>query len=101
LTQEKDSGRVGPASAAGDEGDNDVGGVAVEVLAAPVIDGGGSAVGVTGGDLNVSQRDAGIEGCGDRQRYRYRSPAFGFEAQLVYDASGLVLDYPGIASRVQ
>jgi uncharacterized protein len=37
----------------------------------------------------------------DRQRYQYRSPAFGFEAQLVYDASGLVLDYPGIASRVQ
>jgi uncharacterized protein len=38
---------------------------------------------------------------GDRQRYQYRSPAFGFEAQLVYDASGLVLDYPGVASRVQ
>ena len=38
---------------------------------------------------------------GDRHRYRYRSPAFGFEARLVYDASGLVLDYPGIASRVR
>ena len=38
---------------------------------------------------------------GDRQRYQYRSPAFGCEAQLVYDSSGLVLDYPGIASRVQ
>ncbi|HZM41401.1 MAG TPA: putative glycolipid-binding domain-containing protein [Acidimicrobiales bacterium] len=42
-----------------------------------------------------------VDDDGDRQRYQYRSPAFGFEAQLVYDASGLVLDYPGIASRVQ
>lgn len=41
-----------------------------------------------------------VDDDGDRQRYLYRSPAFGFEAQLVYDASVLVLDYPGIASRV-
>ena len=37
----------------------------------------------------------------DRRRYRYASPAFGFEAVLVYDASGLVVDYPGIAVRVR
>ncbi len=35
----------------------------------------------------------------DGQRYEYRCPALGFESQLVYDASGLVLDYPGLATR--
>jgi hypothetical protein len=54
--------RGGAASAAGNEGDHDVSGVAVEVLAAPVVDGGGSGVGVTGGDLDVLQPDAGVEG---------------------------------------
>ncbi len=34
-----------------------------------------------------------------RQRYHYSSPAFGFECELVYDAFGLVLEYPGIAVR--
>jgi uncharacterized protein len=34
-----------------------------------------------------------------RQRYEYAAPAFGFEALLVYDECGLVLDYPGIAVR--
>ena len=33
------------------------------------------------------------------QRYHYTSPAFGFECELAYDESGLVLDYPGIAVR--
>ena len=33
------------------------------------------------------------------QRYDYAAPAFGFRACLVYDESGLVLDYPGIAVR--
>jgi uncharacterized protein len=33
------------------------------------------------------------------QRYRYAAPAFGFTCTLVYDSSGLVLDYPGIAAR--
>jgi uncharacterized protein len=32
-------------------------------------------------------------------RYDYTSPAFDFRCELVYDAGGLVLDYPGIASR--
>jgi len=58
-------GRSG--SAAGDEGDHDVGGMAVEVLAPPVVDGRGSGVGVTGGDLDVSQRDAGVEGGHDER----------------------------------
>ena len=33
------------------------------------------------------------------QRYDYAAPAFGFAARLIYDESGLVLDYPGIAVR--
>ena len=36
---------------------------------------------------------------GSTQRYRYRSPGFAFESVLVYDASGVTLDYPGIATR--
>jgi hypothetical protein len=48
-------------SAAGDEGDDDVGGVAVEVLSSPVVDGCSAWVGVAGGDLDVSERDAGVE----------------------------------------
>jgi hypothetical protein len=40
-------------SAAGDEGDDDVGGVAVEVLAAPVVDRGGARIGVTRCGLHV------------------------------------------------
>jgi hypothetical protein len=33
------------------------------------------------------------------QRYEYAAPAFDFTSRLVYDESGLVLDYPGIALR--
>ena len=33
------------------------------------------------------------------QRYDYTAPAFDFHCRLVYDQSGLVLDYPGIAVR--
>ena len=33
------------------------------------------------------------------QRYDYTAPAFDFRCRLVYDQSGLVLDYPGIAVR--
>lgn len=36
----------------------------------------------------------------DHERYRYRAPRFDFECELVYDESGLVIDYPGLASRV-
>jgi hypothetical protein len=58
---------VGLGSAAGHEGDHDVGGVAVEVLAAPVVDSRGSGVGVSGGDLDVSQRDPGVQGGHDER----------------------------------
>lgn len=33
-------------------------------------------------------------------RYAYTSPAFDFRCELVYDEVGLVLDYPGLATRV-
>lgn len=33
------------------------------------------------------------------QRYRYTAPAFEFTGELVYDESGLVLEYPGLAVR--
>ena len=48
-------------SATGDEGDHDVGGVAVEVLSPPVVDGGGAWIGVAGGDLDVAECDAGVK----------------------------------------
>ena len=38
---------------------------------------------------------------GGRQHYRYTAPAFDFTCTLVYDESGLVLDYPGIAVRAR
>jgi len=57
----------GSASATGDEGDDDIGGVAVEVLVSPVVDGRGAGVGVTGGDLNVAQRHPGVEGRHDER----------------------------------
>lgn len=40
-----------------------------------------------------------VPGRGARQRYDYTAPAFDFACRLVYDRSGLVLDYPGIATR--
>jgi uncharacterized protein len=33
------------------------------------------------------------------RQFDYAAPAFGFTARLVYDESGLVVDYPGIAMR--
>jgi hypothetical protein len=33
------------------------------------------------------------------QRYDYRAPAFGVAVRLVFDAAGLVVDYPGLAIR--
>jgi len=40
-----------------------------------------------------------VDGEEGRQRYRYRAPAFDFECDLLYDASGFALSYPGIAMR--
>jgi hypothetical protein len=40
-----------------------------------------------------------IPGEATRQSYDYSAPAFDFSCRLVYDESGLVVDYPGIAVR--
>lgn len=37
---------------------------------------------------------------GGRQRFSYTAPAFEFGCLLGYDEAGLVLEHPGIASRV-
>lgn len=53
-------------------------------------------------DLSVErleQHYLRMEHQGSGERYDYTSPAFDFRCQLVYDQSGLVLDYPGIAVR--
>jgi uncharacterized protein len=52
-------------------------------------------------DLNVERLEQEYTRRGDvGQRYDYSAPAFDFTCQLVYDESGLVLTYPGIATRV-
>jgi uncharacterized protein len=38
---------------------------------------------------------------GEPHRYGYAAPAFDFTCTLVYDESGLVVDYPGIAVRAR
>ena len=53
-------------------------------------------------DLTVERLEQSytrLDNDGERSRYDYVSPSFGFRAELVYDESGLVLDYPGIAVR--
>jgi len=47
----------------------------------------------------LEQRYERLDDDEDRQRYGYRAPRFAFSCELVYDAYGLVLDYPGIAVR--
>ncbi|WP_396454813.1 putative glycolipid-binding domain-containing protein [Actinomadura sp.] len=47
----------------------------------------------------LEQTYARVAGGPGRQRYDYAAPAFGFTALLVYDGSGFVVDYPGLAVR--
>ena len=61
------------------------------------------AVYVRAADLSVERLEQGYRRIADddtRHRYDYSAPAFDFVCRLVYDASGLVLSYPGIATRV-
>jgi len=55
------------------------------------------AIGVAVGRLEQTYLRAPDDAA--RQRYDYAAPAFDFTCRLVYDESGLVLDYPGIAVR--
>lgn len=53
-------------------------------------------------DLRVERLDQDYARTADEgrhQRYDYAAPVFDFACRLVYDESGLVLDYPGIAIR--
>ncbi len=55
-------------------------------------------------DLHVGrleQRYARIDDGAELRRYDYTSSTFDFRGELTYDEAGLVLDYPGIATRVQ
>jgi hypothetical protein len=58
-------GDGGLAGGAGEVGGDDVGGVSVEGGVGAVVAHGGSRIGVGGGLLDVTQRDAGVEGGGD------------------------------------
>jgi len=54
-------------------------------------------------DLDVARLAQEYTRAGDddgHRTYDYRSPAFDFECRLVYDDAGLLLEYPGIATRV-
>ena len=51
--------------------------------------------------VRLEQSYARLPDEGGSQRYRYAAPAFGFTGILIYDESGLVLDYPGIAVRAR
>jgi uncharacterized protein len=58
---------------------------------------------VRASDLRVErleQRYVRLDDDEGRERYHYAAPDFGFECELVYDESGLLLDYPGIATRI-
>jgi hypothetical protein len=51
------------------------------------------------GVQRLEQEYVRIDDDGARQRYHYTAAAFAFACDLTYDESGLVLDYPGIATR--
>ncbi|MFB8007466.1 putative glycolipid-binding domain-containing protein [Nocardia sp. NPDC056000] len=53
-------------------------------------------------DLTVDRLEQHYERIPDsdgHHRYEYAAPVFDFTGTLIYDASGLVVDYPGIATR--
>jgi len=49
--------------------------------------------------MRLEQRYTLIGSDSDRHVFHYESATFDFECELTFDASGLVLDYPGIAIR--
>ena len=48
----------------------------------------------------LEQRYARLDDVDSRRRYDYVASRFEYDDTLVYDPSGLALDYPGLASRV-
>ena len=60
------------------------------------------AVYVRARDLSVErleQHYRRVDDEGERQRYDYAAPRFDYRERLTYDASGLILAYPGLAER--
>lgn len=55
---------------------------------------------LTGAVERLDQHYVRLNDQGAQQNYDYEAPAFDFKCRLIYDQSGLVLDYPGIALRV-
>jgi hypothetical protein len=58
---------------------------------------------VRAADLAVDRLDQKylrVSDDGSKRRYDYEAPAFDFSCRLVFDETGLVADYPGIARRV-
>ncbi len=49
----------------------------------------------------LEQRYRRLDDHGSQSRYDYYSSTFDFRCELAYDRSGLIVDYPGIASRVR
>jgi hypothetical protein len=47
----------------------------------------------------LDQRYLRVDDAGGHQRYDYAAPRFDYTGSLVYDSSGLLLEYPGIAER--
>ncbi len=47
----------------------------------------------------LEQRYVRLDNDGAFERYHYAASGFDFECELSYDQFGLVLDYPGIATR--
>ena len=56
-------------------------------------------IGLSGAVERLDQSYARVDDQDGRQRYDYEAPAFDFRCRLIYDQSGLVLEYPGIAVR--
>jgi hypothetical protein len=54
---------------------------------------------LTGKVERLEQTYARVDNEDGRQCYAYEAPVFDFRCRLMYDQSGLVLDYPGIAIR--
>ncbi|WP_330178967.1 putative glycolipid-binding domain-containing protein [Nocardia sp. NBC_01503] len=60
------------------------------------------AVYIRAGDLSVHRLEQQYQRTADANghyRFEYLAPAFDFTSQLIYDEAGLVLEYPGIATR--
>jgi len=61
------------------------------------------AVYVRASDLSVMRLDQDYQrrdGDRETERYWYQSATFDYEAELVFDAAGLTVDYPALAQRV-